>query len=41
MPPPMRQHLSAGMLATRLHYYQMYIPKAVERILKTAPPGGT
>ncbi|HSN85964.1 MAG TPA: hypothetical protein VL025_04360, partial [Thermoanaerobaculia bacterium] len=24
---------------SRLRYHQMYVPKAVERILKTAPPG--
>jgi len=24
---------------SRLRYHQMFIPKAVERILKTAPPG--
>ena len=26
---------------SRLRYHQMYAPKIVERILKTAPPGGT
>jgi hypothetical protein len=24
---------------SRLRYHQMYVPRAVERILKTAPPG--
>jgi hypothetical protein len=25
---------------SRLRYHQMYAPKIVERLLKTAPPGG-